>query len=333
MKSEETKSEKRRFATSIRRHENFVLGLVLAAIITVVAVASQGKSLTVNNFRNVLLQSSIRGVASVGQAFCILTGNFDLSIGGLAAMVSMIGSRLITERPDIYGIAGGQQPVAVGLLMMILIATAVGSLNGLAVSRLRMPSLIVTLAVWQMTKGASYQLAGGYSIMYLPRSLSFFGQGAILGVPVPVIIFLAVVIPAYIVLNQTTFGRSVYAAGGNPVAAWLSGIKVRDLQLIVFVISGFLAAIASIIVLSRTMCGSMISAAGLELDTVAACAIGGLSLYGGQGSLIGVVIGVTIIGVLNNALVILGVSPALQDFVKGAVIFSAVAVDVIRRRS
>ena len=149
---------------------------------------------------------------------------------------------------------------------------------------------------------------------------------------VPLIIFILVAASSYFVLRHTTFGRSVYAAGGNPASAWLSGINVKKTLLIVYAISGCLSGLAGVVMTARVMSASMRTLEGVELDSIAAAAIGGISLMGGRGSLIGVIFGVLIIGVINNAMSVLGASPAVVGIVKGAIIFSAVAIDYLRRQ-
>jgi len=192
--------------------------------------------------------------------------------------------------------------------------------------------LIVTLGMWQITRGAALRVTKGWDISGLPEGLAFFGQGHIAGAPVPVIIFAVSIVIAYFVLNHTTFGRSVYAVGGNPVSAWLSGMNVKNILFSVYVISGFTAALAGIILTSRAMTASLFTASNLELDSIASVVIGGVSLFGGRGSLIGVLIGVMIIGVINNGLNLLGVPHGITDMVRGGVIVTAVAIDVLRRR-
>jgi ribose/xylose/arabinose/galactoside ABC-type transport system permease subunit len=195
-----------------------------------------------------------------------------------------------------------------------------------------MPALIVTLTVWQITNGIAYQIGKGRSIGGLPKSMAFFGHGEIFGIPVPVIIFAVVAALAYFVLKYTKFGRSVYAVGGNPVSSYLSGISVNKIIFAVFVICGFLVGLSSIIILSRGMSASMLSAIGFELDTIAACVVGGISLFGGRGTLFGILIGVLIIGFINNGMNLLGVPPPLQEIVKGVIIIGAVAIDSVRKR-
>ena len=225
-------------------------------------------------------------------------------------------------------------PVALGvaILIMIFAGLGIGAVNGAGVSRLRMPALIVTLAMWQISTGAAFSVSQGVSVGFQPESLAFFGKGTIAGVPVPVYIFVAVAVIVYFVLNYTTFGRSVYAVGGNPVSAWLSGINVKNILFAVYAISGFLAGLAAVIMSARAMGSSMSSLYGLELDSIAAVVVGGVSLFGGRGTLIGVVIGAIIIGIINNGMSLIGAGPAVIGIVKGSIIIGAVAVDYIRRR-
>jgi ribose/xylose/arabinose/galactoside ABC-type transport system permease subunit len=215
---------------------------------------------------------------------------------------------------------------------MMLVGAAWGALNGLLVSRIGMPSLIVTLGMWQICTGVAFQISRGAYIVKQPASLAFFGAGIVAGVPVPVIMFIALAVVAYFVLEYTTFGRSVYAVGGNPLSAWLSGIKVKNIQFMVYAISGLLAGLAAVIFTARGMSATMGTLAGLELDTIAAVCIGGVSLFGGRGSLIGVVLGALIIGVINNGLSVLGATISEMCITKGAIIITAVAIDVMRRR-
>lgn len=321
----------RELVERIFRHENAVGVGILIAIIAVLAVATRGKTIGVVNVRNILLQSSMRGIAAVGQGFVLLTANFDLSIGGLATMTGLLGAALLTDRLD-KSLLGHPVALGIGLPIMLLAGLGIGGVNGLSVSRLRMPAFVVTLAMWQITLGIAYQIGRGFPIPGLPPQLAFFGQGEVAGVPVPTIIFIIVAIIAYFVLNHTIFGRSVYATGGSPISAHLSGINVRNIQLSVYLISGFLAALASIIMLARNMSAGMLIALGLELDSIASCVIGGISLFGGRGTIIGIVLGAIIIGVIGNGMNISGLAAPVQDVIRGAIIVIAVAIDNWRRR-
>lgn len=322
-----TKSVARR----ILSHENAVLGIILAVLIAVLGVLTKGLTVSRLNIANVWLQSSMRGIAATGQAFVILTSGIDLSVGGVALITAVLAASMTTQGVQGRLFEVSASPYA-GIAAMLFLGLGLGMVNGLSVARLRMPALIVTLAIWQMCRGGAYQMTRGWTILELPRTLAFIGQGEVAGVPVAIIVFVVVIALAYLVLSHTSYGRSIYAIGGNPSSAWLSGIKVPNLTMSVYAISGFLSALAGLIYLSRSMAGSMNTAAGLELDSIAAVVIGGVSLSGGRGNMIGVLLGVLTLGVINNGMNVYGLDPAMQNLVKGAIIFAAVAADIYRRR-
>jgi ribose/xylose/arabinose/galactoside ABC-type transport system permease subunit len=330
-KPESPSARARDVARRLFRHENAALLVVLIALIAGMGAVTKGATLGRANMMNVLLQSAVTGVAAIGQAFVILTGGIDLSVGGMGLMSGILGATMMTEAPHL-NIVGHPVSVYTAIPIMLVVATGWGAINGSAVSRLGMPALIVTLAMWEITKGVAFQVSGGYSITQMPEALVWFGSGTIAGVPVPVIAFIAVAVIAYFILSHTPFGRSVYAVGGNPVSAWLSGINVKRIIFSVYVIAGFLAGMAGVIMTARVMSASMRTLQGLELNTIAAVCIGGVSLMGGIGSIIGVVIGILIIGVINNGMSVLGAGPAVQGIVKGVIIFTAVAIDYVRHR-
>jgi ribose/xylose/arabinose/galactoside ABC-type transport system permease subunit len=305
------------------RHENGVLVIIVLAMIAGLGGITRGLFVTRQNAINIILQCSTRGVAAIGQSFVILTGGIDLSTGGLALMTMILGASLMTGTTAV--------PV-VPMAIMLLVGAGVGASTGSAVSRIGMPALIVTLAWWQIADGIAYNICQGRTIGNLPAFISFVGAGRVGGVPIPVIIFIVTAVVAYFVLHYSTFGRSVYAAGGNPVSAWLAGVNVKNIMFFVYVISGFLAALAGMIILGRIDCASMAAATGLELDSIAAVVIGGVSLMGGRGTIIGAVLGTIILGMINNGMNMMGMPPAFQSIVKGVVIFIAVAIDYLRRR-
>lgn len=311
------------------RSENAILFLVLIAVVFVFAIVTDGLSIRGANLMNILVQSSIRGVASVGQAFVILTAGIDVSIGGVGLMCAVLGASLMTSASNL-NLVGHPITIFLGIPIMLLAGAAWGAVNGFSVSRIGMPPLIVTLAMWGIATGVAFLICGGRSIPQLPDSIAFLGQGDIAGVPVPIIIFIVVAIVGYVVLNHTSFGRSVYATGGNTVSAWLSGINVKNIKFAAYVIAGFLAGLAAVIITGRVNSASMQTLSGLELDSITAVCVGGVSLAGGKGSLVGVVIGVLLIGVINNGMSILGAAPALMSIVKGGILFTAVAADYIR---
>lgn len=307
----------------LSRHESGVLAGILAALIIIFGAATRGGSLTVRNWSSILQAVSMKGIVTMGQTFVLLTTNLDLSVGGLALLGNMVGASVMTGQTGF--------PVK-GIALTLLFGLGVGLGNGILVTRLRIPSLIVTLASWQMLEGGAWTMTGGWPITDLPKELEVFTCGLVGPIPVATIVFIVVIVVSHFVLGYTTFGRSVYAVGGNRVSAWLSGVDVKNTTLFVFVISGFCAALASIISLSRTMAGTLVTGLGFELDSITAAAIGGVSLAGGRGTIIGAVIGVFIVAVINNGMNRLGIIPAWQLVVRAVIIIGAVAVDYIRRR-
>ncbi len=332
--AQETRSLNVKSRNAARRffgNENAVLLIVLLAIIGGMAVATKGLVLGSANVLNVLIQGCVTGVASVGQAFVILTAGVDLSVGGVGLFASILGGAMMTAGLE-QNIVGHVLSPYIALPVMVLVGGAWGGLNGSLVSRIGMPALIVTLGMLNITKGAAFQISHGLFYMQLPESLSSIGSGSIGGAPVLVIIFVAVAVICYFILQHTTFGRSVYAVGSNPVGAWLCGIDVKRTLLLVYIISGILAGLAGVMLTARAMSSSMQAFGGLELNTIAAACVGGVSLAGGRGNIVGVVLGVLIIGVINNGLSVLGATVTAQGITIGAIIIAAVGIDYWRRR-
>lgn len=318
------------------RHENGVLIIVLVTIVGVMGVLSGGLAVTRRNIVNIILQSSTRGMAAIGQTFVILTAGIDVSVGGLSLLAMICGASLMGGVSE-YTLFYEPQAVNVtnpflGIGVLLLVGLAVGLFNGVMVSRVGMPGLIVTLAMWRITMGLGFIVSHGETIGNLPGLVDFIGKGNIAGVPVPIVIFVASMVTAYFILHHTSFGRAVYAVGGNPVSAWLCGINVRNLLLLTYVISGFCAAMAGMIIMGRLGSASLAAASGLEIDSIAAVTIGGVSLMGGRGTIIGALLGVLILGTISNGMNILNVDPSLQGVVKGIIIIVAVAIDYVRRR-
>jgi ribose transport system permease protein len=319
------KSRARRIARRVMANENSVLGLILIVLIAIFAGLTSGLNLTQRNVLGVLVQSSVRGIAAMGQTFVILTGGIDLSVGSIALLTMGMAAMYMQGKVG-YG------PTAAGILIMLFVSMGIGSTTGLAVSRIKMPALIVTFALWIALKGMALRLTGGYIITNIPPQIDFLGQRFIAGFPVIGIAFISIAAITYFVLEHTTFGRSVYATGGNPSGAWLSGINVNRIIVVVFAISGLMAGVASWATMSRIDCFTMAAVEGLEIDAIAITVVGGISLMGGRGSVIGVVIGTFIFGVISNGMNIMGVAPAFQTIAKGLIIYAAVAIDYLRRR-
>ncbi|MFC1956886.1 ABC transporter permease [Chloroflexota bacterium] len=318
---------------SIIRHESAVLIIVLIGVIGMFSAVTKGLTSSRANMLNILEASSIRGVGAVGQSFVMLGGGIDVSIGGVGLASALTGAKLLTSNPFLMApFISEPVPIAVGLMVMMLVGIGFGTLNGLGASRAGVPALIVTLAMWEIGKGVGFRVSGGYSIPDLPEGMAFLGTGRFFGVPMLIIYFIVVVAISYFVLQHTTYGRNVYASGGNPLSAWLSGVNVKNIQTSVFMISGFMAGLAGVMMTSQVMAASARTLQGLEIDSIASAAVGGISLMGGRGSIIGTLVGVLIIGVINNGMSVMGADPAVQGIVRGVIIFTAVAIDFWRRR-
>lgn len=311
-------------------HDNLLRLCVLGVTIVAFGVATGGVTWSARGLNNILLQSSTTGLAAVGQAFVMLTGGIDVSLYGLGVLASVIGAATMTSRADLNII--GDEPVsaAVGVALMLLVGIAGGLVNGLLVSVLRVPALIATLGTWQIGMGLAQLVGGGYTISNLVPALSHIGQGTFVGAPIPVVAMLAAFALAFYTLHFTRFGRAVYAVGGNAASAYLSGIKVGRVQLLVFAISGLMVGLAAVSIESRMMAASLRTLSGLQLDSVAAVAVGGVSIYGGRGSIVGVLLGTLTIAVLDSGLGALGAGTEVLNTVKGAVIILAVGSDYFR---
>lgn len=278
------------------------------------------------NIRNVLRQTSINAILATGMTFVILTGGIDLSVGSVLAFGSIIASILSSSS------IGPVLPIFVAIPLGLLAGLALGLVNGFFTAYLRIPAFVVTLGMLSMARGLTLIASDGMPVSRLTDNYIAIGQGMVGSVPVPVIIMFAIYGLAWFLLYRTTFGRYVYAVGGNEEAAQISGVKVRQVRLAVFGISGLLAALGGIILSARTTAGLPQAGTTYELDAIAAVVIGGTSLFGGQGTLFGSLIGALIIGVVNNGLDLLGVSPYYQLVFKGGIIIAAVLLDSLRRR-
>ncbi len=325
------------------RYENTVLGIVLAAIVAGFAVATGGKSIALQNMKMVLVAGSTTGICAIGQMFVILTAGIDLSPAGVAFATSALGSTMMTTElwrnimvsHNILGYTGPAS-IWVGIPAMLALGAALGAISGLIVSRIGVPPLIVTLGMWQVAWGIGFFFTGGFTIPHMIKPLAFFGQGFLAkgffgGFPVAGIIWIVVGILAYFVLHHTSYGRAVYATGGNPVMAWLSGVNVRAIRFSVYIVAAMLVTLGGLTRTARVMSVSDSSYGGLELQSIASAVIGGTSLFGGKGTVVGVVLGGLIVAVIWNAMAILGADPFTESMVLGILVILTVGIDYRRR--
>jgi ribose transport system permease protein len=286
------------------------------------------KFLTVSNLWNVLRQISVNICISIGMTLVVLTAGIDLSVGSILALSGAITAGLLKN-----GIELPTQNLFIGftilgaILVGILCGTFLGALNGISITRFKVPPFVATLAMLTVARGLTMLWTGGFPISSLGDTFLYLGAGWFLGIPVPVWITTVLVLVAIFITKKTRLGTYIYAIGGNESASRLSGINVKRVKIIVYSIAGALAAIGGLLVTARLDSAQPNAGISYELDSIAAVVIGGTSLSGGRGSIIGTVQGAIIIGVLNNGLVLLDVSPFWQQVVKGLVILLAVIID------
>lgn len=298
---------------NLSKYKSLVAFFVLCIIISVITP----RFLTLVNITNVLTQISVNAIIAVGMTFVILTGGIDLSVGSTLAISGALAASMIQSSGNVF----------TAIIAALVVGAAIGLANGFLVSKGKIQAFIVTLASMTIFRGVTYVYTNGTPISGLAGSFSAIGNKKLGILPVPVMITIVTVLIAYYALTQTRFGRYLYALGGNEDSARLSGINTDRIKTLVYVVSGMAAALSGVIVTSRIGSASPNAGSGFELDAIAAVVIGGTSLSGGEGSVMGTIIGALIIGVLNNGLNLMNVSPFYQSIVKGAVILIAVLLD------
>jgi ribose transport system permease protein len=308
----------------LTRFQSFIALLLLCVVLSLLS----NKFLTIENGWNVLRQISVNVCISVGMTLVVLTAGIDLSVGSVLAFSGAVAAGLLKS-----GIAWPAHDLFIGftllgtILSALLVGGALGFFNGWMITKFRVPPFVATLAMLTIARGLTMLWTKGYPISSLGPKFDYIGSGWLLGIPVLVWISAITIALAVLIVKKTPLGRYIYAIGGNEQAARLSGIHIRRVKIIVYSIGGILAAVGGIMVTSRLDSAQPNAGTSYELDSIAAVVIGGTSLSGGRGTIMGTVLGAIIIGVLNNGLVLLDVSPFWQQVIKGLVILLSVIVD------
>jgi len=312
------------YRASLVKFQSLIALVLLCIVLSIVS----DKFLTVDNTWNVMRQISVNICISVGMTLVILIAGIDLSVGSILALCGAIAAGLLKN-----GIPVSSSNLYIGftllgaILISMLAGAALGWFNGWTITKFKVPPFVATLAMLTIARGLTMLWTKGFPISNLGDGFDYIGTGWFLGIPLPVWISGVVVIIAVIITKKTVLGRHIYAIGGNESASKLSGININKVKLTVYAISGLLAAVGGILVTSRLDSAQPNAGISYELDSIAAVVIGGTSLMGGRGTIMGTVLGAVIIGVLNNGLVLMNVSPFWQQVVKGAVILLAVMID------
>ncbi len=313
----QTAEEARARRLDMLRHYVRQVGLPLVVLALVVLFASTSDVFfSIQNFRNIGVAAAALAAVSFGQTFAILTAGLDLSVGSTVALVSIVGAFAMRN----YGIGAG-------VLAALGCGAAAGLVNGVVITRLKVFPFIATLATLSIFSGLALILSGGVPVAGIPPAFSDLAYELILGVPVPVVIAALVLLVSHLILTYTRLGRRIYAVGGNEEAARLSGIGIEGVKLAAYVFCGFCAAVGSVILTARVASGQPALGTSLPLESVAAVVLGGVSLFGGRGSVIGVAFGVLFVSILSNGLNMLNVSSYTQMMVIGAALILAVALD------
>ncbi len=297
--------------------------LVFIIEVIIFAAASGGAFITSGNIVNISRQVSYYGIASIGMTFVILIAGIDLSIGSIITLVNVVCAFLMVN-------SGMNMWLAI--IISLVVATAIGVLNGGMVATIGIPALIATFASQTIFEGAAYLISGGRPISGLPEGFALFGRWSVGIVPVCTIIMIICFIVGSFILNKTYFGRYFYAIGGNEEAAELSGIRVNRVKYLIYALSGFFAGLAGIVLLSRSNSAQSTVGKGLEFDVITCVVLGGVSVNGGVGRMSGVVAGVLIIGCLTNGMILMDVSEYTQMVVKGVVLAIAVGIDCLSKK-
>jgi ribose transport system permease protein len=307
-----------RITTLMKKNVPFLILLSLLILFSFMAP----NFMTFGNLRILIRQVSFSGIAAVGLMFVMISGGIDLSIGSQVVLTNVLLAIMM--------VYGKMDPV-VAIPLILGVGLLLGMINGLLSITLKIHPLIITLGTAAIYKGIGYIINASRNIMGFPDSFRWLGQGYVWGIPVPVIVWVIVALIGAFVLNKTYFGRRVYALGGNEEAARLAGVRINRMKVFLFMICGFTAAITSVLLLSRVFAGQTVTGQGLEFDCLTAALLGGVSFKGGEGSVFGLVVGILIIGVLNNAMQLASFPDFSQTVVKGAVLLIAVAIDVYQK--
>ena len=307
-----------RFGLILKKNVPFLILLFLLILFSFIAP----KFMTFGNLRTLIRQVSFSGISAVGLMFVMISGGIDLSIGSQIVFSNVLLAIMMVD---------WKLPPALAIPLLLLVGTGLGAVNGFLCIKLKIHPLIITLGTSAIFKGFGYIINRSRNIMGFPDSFRWFGQGYIWGIPVPVIVMIIVALIGSFILTKTYFGRQIFALGGNEEAARLAGVHINRMKVILFMICGFVSSITAVLLLSRVFAGQTVTGQGLEFDCLTAALLGGVSFKGGEGSVFGLMVGIIIIGVLNNAMQLASFPDFSQTVVKGSVLLIAVAFDVYQK--
>ncbi|MBI5295589.1 MAG: ABC transporter permease [Chloroflexi bacterium] len=307
-----------RLGSILQKNVPFLILILLVILFTFIAP----NFMSVGNLRTLIRQISFAGISAVGLMFVMISGGIDLSIGSQIVFGNVLLAIMMVD---------WKLPPAIAIPLILLVGTGLGAVNGILCIKLNIHPLIITLGTSAIFKGMGYIINQSRNIMGFPDSFRWFGQGYVWGIPVPVIVMVIVALIGAFILTKTYFGRQIFALGGNEEAARLAGVNIKRMKVLLFMICGFVSSITTVLLLSRVFAGQTITGQGLEFDCLTAALLGGVSFKGGEGNVFGLMVGMLIIGVLNNAMQLATFPDFSQTVVKGSVLLIAVAFDVYQK--
>ena len=304
--------------TELRKYAPLMILIGLVILFSIISP----KFLTSYNLLILVRQVSFAAISAVGVMFVMIGGAIDLSIGSQIVLTNVVLSILMAD----WNIS----PI-LAIPIILVLGTVLGVLNGFLAVKLKVHPLIITLGTASIYKGVGYIIANSRNIMGFPESFRWFGQGYLGPLPVPIVIMIVVALIGSFILTRTYFGRYIFAIGGNEEAARLAGVNINGMKIVLFAICGFISAITAVLLLSRVFAGQVSTGQGTEFDCLTAALLGGVSFKGGEGTIFGLMTGILIIGVLNNAMQLASFPDFSQNVVKGAVLLAAVGFDVYQK--
>jgi ribose transport system permease protein len=304
----------RHFHLNLQALAIFIAGAAIFAIFGVL----NANFLTVGNLRDIAVSASVNALIGIGMTFVIITGGIDLSVGSIASLVGMVAANMMVHS----GVAA-----IPALLIGLVLGLVAGAANGVLITLLRLPPFIATLGTLSVYQGLAYVVTEGKPVYNVPQSFVLLLNSYLGGVPIVVVVVIAVAVVAWLLLRRTVFGQNVIATGGSEETAWLSGVRVARVKIMVYGLSGVLAALAGLVLVARISAAQTQSGAPYLLTAIAAAVIGGANLMGGEGRIAGTLVGALILGALTNGLVLLNVPSFYEQIVTGLVVLIAVAID------
>ena len=310
----------KKFFVRLKDYSGLIVVLILLCVIF---QAQNQRFLTFDNIIGVMRQLSVYGIVGIGMGFLILNGYLDLTVGSIVGLCGVTVGMLMTRL---------DMSMWVAMLLTVLVGGIIGLFNGAVITATDIPAFIFTLTMTGVYRGIIYLITKGATINKFEDDFLAIGRNSFLGVPIPIYIFIAVLLIAWVILSKTTFGRSVYVAGGNPLAARYSGLNNKRITIACYGISGVTAAIAGIVLASKLTSAQPSLGTSLEMEAISVAVIGGMSFNGGEGSIIGILLGAMVMGVIDNGMIMIGITSYWQQVVKGIVIVIAVIFDIYRKK-